>query len=356
MNSVLQTAPSPAESNELVDGPQVRGLGRLGTLLGSTTFWVAVVNVLVIAAFAVTSPNFLQVSNVQNILFSGAQILLLTVGMTLLLAAGEFDISIGANVIVSSVVSAKVMVALAGTPEQVLAGEYPNAGNAIAIGVVAAILTGAVFGAVNGILVTKFKISSFITTLGMLGMGTGIARVISNGTNVANIPPAIQEDFGIKTYLGIPASAILVAAIAAVLWFALSKTRFGLRTLAIGSSREAALRVGIKADRYVLGLFILVGALAGLAGVIDISRFATTNLGGHEGTALAAIAGAVIGGASLWGGRASIPGAVLGALLAVLLQNGLVIVGLPVFYQQVAVGAVLIIAVYIDQRSTRRTT
>jgi ribose transport system permease protein len=114
--------------------------------------------------------------------------------------------------------------------------------------------------------------------------------------------------------------------------------------------------VGIRSRGYVFGLFVLVGGLAGLAGFIDVSRFATTNLSGHTDTALAAIAGAVIGGASLWGGRASIPGAVLGALLAVVLQNGLVIVGLPVFYQQIAVGAVLIIAVYIDIRSSKRST
>jgi ribose transport system permease protein len=317
---------------------------------------VAIVNVIVIGVFSAASPNFMQISNMQNILISGAQIVLLSVAMALLLAAGELDISLGANLIVSSVVGARAMVALAGTPDQVLAGEYPNAVVALVAGILAAILSGAIFGAVNGILVTRFKISSFIATLGMLGVGSGLARVISNGNNVAHVPPMIQDDFGLKKYFGIPASAILVGAIVTSLWFVLSKTEFGLRILAIGSSRDAAVRVGIKVNRYLLGLFVLVGAMAGLAGVIDISRFATTNLSGHEATALSAIAGAVIGGASLWGGRASIPGAVLGALLAVLLQNGLLIARFPVFYQQIAVGGVLIVAVIIDQRNTRQNT
>jgi ribose transport system permease protein len=329
---------------------------RLQSLRGSTTFWVAVVNVIAIAVFAFASPNFLQPGNIQNVLFGGSQILLLAAGMALLLGSGELDISLGSNVVVSSVVGAKVMAAVAGTPEQVAAAHYPNATLAILLGALASVVSGVLFGAINGFLVARLRITSFISTLGMLGVGAGFALVISNGTNVVNIPPAVQESFGLLTFYGLPVPAILVAVIVVLLWFFLTKTRFGLRVLAIGSSRQAADRVGIRSRGYVFGLFVLVGGLAGLAGFIDVSRFATTNLSGHTDTALAAIAGAVIGGASLWGGRASIPGAVLGALLAVVLQNGLVIVGLPVFYQQIAVGAVLIIAVYIDIRSSKRST
>ncbi|NUU05246.1 ABC transporter permease [Leifsonia sp. C5G2] len=328
---------------------------RMQALRGSTTFWIAVVNVIAIATFAFASPNFLQPGNIQNILFGGSQILLLAAGMSLLLGAGELDISLGSNVVVSSVVGAKVMVAVAGAPDPA-AAHQPDATLAILLGALASVAAGLIFGAVNGFLVARLGLSSFIATLGMLGVGAGFALVISNGTNVVNIPPAVQENFGLLTFYGLPVPAILVAVIVVLLWFFLTKTRFGVRVLAIGSSRQAADRVGIRSRRYVFGLFVLLGGLAGLAGFVDVSRFATTNLSGHTDTALAAIAGAVIGGASLWGGRASIPGAVLGALLAVVLQNGLVIVGLPVFYQQIAVGAVLIVAVYIDIRSSKRST
>jgi ribose transport system permease protein len=135
-----------------------------------------------------------------------------------------------------------------------------------------------------------------------------------------------------------------------VLWFVMAKTRFGLRTVAIGSSRDAATRAGLKTSLHVLALFVLMGALAGVAGVIDLSRFSTTNLSGHQTDALSAIAGAVIGGTSLFGGRVSIVGAVFGAILASILETGLVIQGLDPFYQLIAVGVVLIVAVYIRGR------
>ena len=134
---------------------------------------------------------------------------------------------------------------------------------------------------------------------------------------------------------------------ALVLSFVCARRAYGMHTLAIGSSRQAAERAGVSIDLHVVSLFVLVGLLAGIAGVFDLSRFATTNLSGHQTDALSAIAGAVIGGTKLFGGRASVIGAVFGATLAVILETGLVIQGLSPFYQLIAVGVVLIVAVYI---------
>ena len=158
----------------------------------------------------------------------------------------------------------------------------------------------------------------------------------------------LQRDFGIANLFGVipdPFAVVLVIVVAA--GFLLRRTRFGLRTLALGSSREAAVRAGLPVRKNLTLLFTLAGSCAGFGGLIDLSRYTTTNLSGHTTDALAAIAGAVIGGTSLFGGKISVWGAALGAMLAVILQQGLVVVGLPSFYQLIAVGVVLIAAVSV---------
>jgi ribose transport system permease protein len=133
----------------------------------------------------------------------------------------------------------------------------------------------------------------------------------------------------------------------------LSYTRIGTRLLAIGSLRASAERAGVRVDRFVFVLFVVVGAMAGLAGFIDLSRFASTTVSGHTLDSLAAATAAVIGGTAIMGGRISVIGTVWGALLAVILQAGLVVVGLKSFYQQIAIGLVLIVAVTVDELRNR---
>ena len=339
-------------------GPSSRGwLGRVRQPLQSTPFGMAVIVVVLVLIFGILSPDgaFFRVSNLTSMALNVSVAMLLAVGITFVLAAGELDLSIGSNLILSSVVAAKVLVWLSGSPEQVSTGEYPNLALGLVVGAIAGIATGATYGAVNGLLVTRLGISSFIVTLGTLGIGSGIAYVLTNGINVPYVPRVIQTDFGVrKLFDVVPYPMIVVLAIAAVLWYVLRSTRFGLHTLAIGSSREAAERSGIRAPNHVWVLFILMGALAGVAAVLDLTRFATTNIGGHQTTALAAIAAVVIGGTSLFGGRATIAGSMIGSLIPVVLGTGLVIVGVEAFYQLIVVGVILIVAVYIDQRRRKR--
>ena len=150
--------------------------------------------------------------------------------------------------------------------------------------------------------------------------------------------PALQDGFGLATVAGVPLPALVALAVAVSAALVMAYTRMGIRLLAIGSLRSAATRAGVRVDRFVLVLFAAVGALAGLAGFLDLARFATTTVSGHTLDPLAAAAAAVIGGTAISGGRVSILGAVAGALLAVILQSGLVIVGLPAFYQQITIG------------------
>jgi ribose transport system permease protein len=323
----------------------------------STPLGMAIIVLALIVLFGFLSPNwaFFRVSNLTTMTLNVSVAMLLAVGITLVLAAGELDLSIGANVVLSSVVAAQVLVAFSGTFEEVRAGEYPTLGLGLAAGAVAGVATGAAFGLVNGLLVTRLRINSFIVTLGTLGIGTGLAYVLTSGTNVPYVPRVIQTGFGVQKLFGIiPYPTIIVLLIAAVLWYTLHATRFGLHTLAIGSSREAAERAGIKSSRHILTLFVLMGALAGVAALLDLTRFATTNISGHQTTALAAIAAVVIGGTSLFGGRATIAGSMVGSLIPVVLGTGLVILGVPSFYQLIVVGLILIVAVFIDQRRRER--
>ncbi len=331
--------------------------GRFAAALRSTPVGMAVIVVVLVVIFGVLSPNgaFFRVSNLSTITLNVAVTMLLAVGITLVLAAGELDLSIGSNVVLSAVVAAQVLVSLSGTTDQVHVGEYPDLALGVVAGAIASILAGTLFGAINGLLVTRLRINSFIVTLGTMGVGTGLAYVVSNGVNVPNVPRVLQTSFGIQKLFGvIPYPMIVVLIISAALWYTLRSTRFGLHTLAIGSSREAAERAGIRSSRQVMALFVLMGALAGVAAMLDLTRFATTNIGGHQTTALAAIAAVVIGGTSLFGGRATIAGSMVASLIPVILGTGLVILGVPSFYQLIVVGAILIAAVFIDQRRRER--
>ena len=339
-------------------------LGRSGWLRaarGSTAFWLGLFIVAIAIGFGIAStvahgsPVYLKVDNLLAIGLNAAQVMILAVGMAYLIGAGHLDLSVGYALILSSVLAAKVMVALGGTPEQVASGQYPALGLAIVAGVATALLVGAIVGLVNGLLVTRLRLSSFIVTLATSGITYGIALVLTSAANIPYIPDQIQEGFGGLKLLGVlPAPLALALVIAALLWWALRRTRFGLHTLAIGSSKEASIRAGVDVDRHTVKLFVLMGVLVGVAAVVDIARNANTNVVGHQTDNLQAIAAVVLGGTSLFGGIASIGGAVLGSLIPVMLQNGLVIMQVAPFYQFIVVGLILVLAVYFDQRRRDR--
>ena len=320
----------------------------------TTAFWIFLCLLVIVGVFGVISPNhvFFSLSNLFTIALNAAELMLLTVGMTYLLGAGQLDLSIGANLTLSSVLAAMTIVSLAGTLDEVAAGDYPNLGWAVVAGTAVAVVTGTLFGVINGILVTRLRLSSFLVTLATTGIGLGTTLVITHGANIPNLPRSLQTGFAVNRVFGVvPMPVILSLLVAAVFWFVLARTRFGIHTLAIGSSPEAASRAGIATGSHLIVLFGLMGMLTGLAAMVDISRFATTNIGGHQTDNLQAIAATVIGGTSLFGGVASIPGAVIGTLVPVVLSTGLVIMRVDSFYQLIVVGIIIILAVYIDQRN-----
>jgi ribose transport system permease protein len=283
--------------------------------------------------------------------------MVLSAGVTVLLIAGGLDLSIGSVAVFSSVVTAKVVGSMSNAEAAISTGNYEQLGLAIAVGVVVALLSGMVWGAINGLIIVKLGIPSFIATLATLGIALGLAQVLADGVNVANVPIPLQEGFGLGEAFGfLPWPVVVAAAVTALLWVVLSKTRFGLRNYAIGSNAESARRAGINVDRHMFVLYVMVGVLAGTVAMIDISRFGVASLSAHSQDALAAIAACVIGGTSLFGGRGRMFGTIIGVFIPAVLLNGFVIMQIDPFWQNVAVGIVLLSAVYVDQLRRKKST
>lgn len=322
---------------------------RLGGLARSTPAYITVALVALVVVFSLISPEwrFLDATNLQAIGRNSAGLVLLAVGLTFVLGAGHIDLSVGATLVLSSVVAGTVAVQLAGEPSA--SGTFPDAGLAIVIAALAAVVVGGIAGLINGVLVTRLKVNSFVVTLGTMGVATGAAQVLTNGANVAGIPPAVQTSFGLNTVAGIPLPLVLAVVVSLLAGVVLTQTSAGRHALAIGSSADGAMRAGVNVQRSTIVVFVISGLMAGLAGFLDISRFGTTAISGHSTTMLQALSAVIIGGTSLFGGRASVPGSVIATFIPTVLLAGFVMVGVSSFYQNIAIGVVLIIAVWLDQ-------
>jgi ribose transport system permease protein len=285
-------------------------------------------------ALAVASPFFLSVSNFLNILLASSTIGVLATAATLILSSAGLDLSIGSVMALSGVVGAYACVIL----------ELPWF-----MAILGALGTGALAGYVNGQLITRTRIPAFIVTLGMLGIARGLSFIIApNGGAIYGLPAAVVY-LGQGRPLGIPTPVILLAAAALAAHYTLSYSRFGRHTLAMGDNENAARATGIPVERLRRKLYTISGFLAGLAGLIFMARVNAGDPVAGINYELAAITAAIIGGTSLFGGKGSILGAMVGALIVGVLQNGLNLLGVQSYYQQVATGAVLILAVWIDQ-------
>jgi ribose transport system permease protein len=287
--------------------------------------------------------NFVSVSNGRNVTTDAAVLLVLAVGSTFVIITAGIDLSVGSVLVFSGVMAAKAMEAVGG--ESV---------GTLLVGGGAALASGLAWGTLNGLLIAKAKIPALIVTLGTLGMALGAALLITGGVDQRDVPFKLVETIGSGRLFGeLPYLVLIAFAVALVCGILLAATRFGRYTYAIGSNEEGARRAGVAVDRHLIKVYALAGTLSGLAGFLSLARFATTTLGGHSTDNLQAIAAIVIGGTSLFGGVGTMLGTVFGVFIPAVLQNGFVIVGLQPFWQQVAVGAVLIIAVYLDQLRRR---
>ncbi|HEY8447366.1 MAG TPA: ABC transporter permease [Thermomicrobiales bacterium] len=314
--------------------------------------WVFLVLLLLIAVFTVREGGkFFDPVNFRNIALDASQLTLLAVGATFVIITAGIDLSVSSVLVFSAVVGAKVMVRLSGSPEEVRNYQFPNQDIGIPVGLAVAVLCGLGWGLVNGLIITKLRLPPFIVTLGTLGMALGAASIISRGASVPYVPYDVQTKIGARRIFDfMPVLVVVTAVIVVIAIIALHFTRFGRYTFAIGSNAAAARRAGIDVDRHLLKVYAVSGLLAGIAGAMDIARFATASVSTHSTDNLNAISAVVIGGTSLFGGTGTVIGSVIGTFIPAVLRNGLVIGGIQPFWQQVVIGAILIVAVYVDQR------
>jgi ribose transport system permease protein len=321
-----------------------QGLTPFQKFAANSTLRTLLILIAIMAVFSILQfGSFATVNNLRNVATDASILLVISVGMTFVIITAGIDLSVGSVLVFAGVIGGKLMENIGGD----------NLG-VILIGLVACLISGAAWGVLNGVLITKARVPPLIVTLGTLGAALGIAQVITDGVDLREVPFSLVEHIGTGDLFGqIPWLVVIAAVVAVIFGVILAATRFGRHTYAIGSNVEAAQRAGINVDRHLIKIYALSGFLAGLAGFLSLASFSTSSIGGHSTDNLQAIAAVVLGGTSLFGGIGTIAGTVIGVFIPVVLQNGFVITGVKPFWQQVAVGAVLILAVYLDQLRRR---
>jgi ribose transport system permease protein len=336
------TGAAPADGTVSEPISERRTRRRLRFLTDSTAL-IFVVLLALVAAFSLLRPDaFATVNNVRTIFIGASVLSVIAVGMTFVIVTAGIDLSIGSVLVFSSVIATKVMTAMG------------NEGWLVtAVGILVAMGTGLLWGVVNGVLTAKARIPPLIVTLGTLGAALGLAQVITGGVNLRGVPVELTQWLGFGRIFGVP-WLVVVATVVTVLGIVVLRfTRFGRYTYAIGSNPEAARRAGIKVERHLIKVYAMTGMLAGLGGAMSLARFSSTNIAGHTMDNLQVISAVVIGGTSLFGGIGTVFGSVVGMFIPTVLQNGFVIMRVQPFWQGVAVGVVLVAAVYVDQLKRR---
>ncbi|MGH9066210.1 MAG: ABC transporter permease [Acidimicrobiales bacterium] len=322
-------------------GPVSKGKGPAAWAERIGGIWTLGVLIALVLGFGFVAPNFYSRDNWLATSQYAVEFMLLALGQTFVIITAGIDLADGAMLGISSMVAALLM--------SDLLGGHSGSPLITAAGFAAGLATGTVVGVVNGLIITKMKLTPFIATLGTLGMATGATFLLNGGAEVSNLPSQVAA-IGNTVLVGwLPIPVLVAAFFCLVTWLLLSRTRFGLRTYAIGSNETAARRAGINVDRHLVWVYVISGFLSGVAGLLVMSRFSVGNPLAGANDELDAIAAVVIGGASLFGGRGTIAGTIIGTFVISVLVTGLVLAHVQPFWQQVAVGAVLIGAVWADQ-------
>jgi ribose transport system permease protein len=310
------------------DLSKVRNWGRQAGVLFSL--------LLVVVLFSLLNRNFLQHRNIINILQQASINAIVGFGMTIVIITGGIDLSVGSIVALTSIAIAKLMVSGVSIPLALLAG----------------IVLGGVCGALNGVLISKVKLQPFLVTLGTMSLYCGFALIYSNGIPIINLPSGFLTAMN-RFNRSIPLPIIIMFFVTIVLTFALKKTLFGAYVFAIGGNEEATRLSGVNVDKYKIITYAVSGITCAIAGIIFLGRLAAAEPMAGNGYELDAIGASAIGGASLAGGKGSIFGTIIGALILSALRNGLTLMNVQAFYQYVAIGVIIIIAVTIDRYSDR---
>ncbi len=317
--------------------------------------------VFVLAVFSIFIPNFFQVGIFANIIEASSVLGVMSIGLALVIIAGHMDLSVESVAALSAMTvgilfcSSGIGIGLQLHPDWLM----------VPVSLAIALAVGGLIGVINGILSTYGRLPSLIATLGMLSIVRGAALILTNGqpvtVNLRNgAQPSVLDTFNFmgQGYLFgiIPMQLVFFAIIAVLAWLVLSYSNFGFRVYAVGGSAKAARVSGISVNTVKIWAFVLMGLLAAFAGILSLA-FLPSGQAGRTGLGLEldVIAATIVGGASLSGGEGTILGTILGVLIIGVMRNGLVLMGVSPFVQELMIGLVIIIAVGIDKWTTRRT-
>jgi len=292
-----------------------------------------IILVVIAAALSLISPFFLTTNNIMNVIAMSSVPAIFAFAQMLVVLTGNIDLSLGAIMSISSVISA-LLIKFTGVP--------------IPLAIIAGFIVGGFFGFINGLLISKVKLPSFIATYGLQIAITGFAIAILKGYVVYGYP----EEFrfvGVGRWGNIPVIIFAMLVVFGIMWVVLNRTTFGRRVYAIGANVDAAHMSGINVDRTIIVVYIIAGVLAACAGILQVARFNAAQSSLGAALLLPSIASVVIGGTSMFGGEGGAFGTVIGVLIMNVIQNGLNIIGAPSLLQQFIVGLIILFAVIVDQ-------
>ena len=321
------------------------GNKKIGALLSEYAAFLALV--LLATVLGAISPEFRQISNLLNLLRQAAFNGLIAIGMTCVILSDGIDLSVGSVFALAAIICAKLL----------------TNGVAAPLAILAALVIGTLLGLVSGILVAKFRLQAFIATLITMTAYRGLAMIITDGKPISRLAASIESDSGaflfkalgkgnllIAETVKIPLPAIILIAFFALFFFVLNKTTYGRRVYATGSNAVCAKLVGVNTVKIKMSVYAISGFLAALAGLMMISRVDSAQPTLGDGYELDAIAAVALGGTSMSGGRGKITGTIAGVLIIAVLNNGLNILGVTSYYQDVIKAIVILVAVLSDRK------
>ena len=286
---------------------------------------------LVFLVFSTASSGFLEAENIVNILLNSSSVAIVAIGMTFVLLVGGIDLSVGSVMFLAAVIAGKLT--LSGTP--------------VAAAVFLIILVGLVCGAVNALLIVRFRIMAFIVTLSTLYLERGLGLYLSQ-TRAMNLPDEFLR-IGSSSFLGIPFPILVLAAVLGVAHFVLTRTPFGRHLYAVGNDPEGARKAGLRGDRVIVAVYLTSGLCAALAGIVSVAQLGAVSPTFGKDREFAAISAAVLGGTSLFGGRGSVfPGTILGAILVQTVDAGLNSINADPYVYPLVLGAIIFLTVLVD--------
>lgn len=296
---------------------------------------VLMVLVIIVLILSIVSPVFLKPVNLVNIVRQTVEIGVMAIGMTFLIISAEMDLSVGS---------------IFGSTAMLGALMFKNGINPTLV-FITVLLAGAAIGFLNGFLVTKAKMPAFIATLGTMQIFRSIAYAISNGQSISVFPESAQNSWIFKmgaSIGGFPVQVIIMLFLFAIAHIAMSKTKFGFNIYATGGNQRAAKLGGINTELVKIECFMITGALCALAGLISIAYLQSVPTTAGSGREMDVIAAVILGGAALSGGRGTILGTFIGAIIMSVVKNGMVLLSVPVFWQTGFIGVIIILAVLLD--------